>query len=702
MNDLQYRKLVSVENLTLAWRRVTTASNYGYKRFFRPLFYTYELAADANLRDLHNRLIGGSYEPSSPARVYMPKASGLQRGLTLLKVEDQIVFQALAHCFAERVRAQRQKVIGTCVFSNQPNIDPGSIFFLQDWRVGYRAYLDRIRKYFDDGLRWVAHFDLAAFYDTISHELLFRTAFPRLKAASGKETICGWLEKWSTPHTTWPLQHGIPQGPMASDFLAEVFLLPLDDRMGRKHCYVRYVDDIRLFGKTELDVQTAVRELEILCRDRGLIPQGKKFAITQVSSPREALGALPSIPPSNDPSGRVVPLSVSRAEQLFDTATSGRPKRIEDKTRARFVLFRGPPSPRLRAKVLKLMSRHPEHIDAIVHYLKQFKRSNSLVRACIQYLKATPYRYVRGELFQLLAPLVTAGECRLILDEALAIAKDPAAGVSAKWGAIVLLCRAEEIGIGRYSRFVLGQPGLVQALAIPTVPTTTLFSPQAIKQLLERTAVEPGLALCDQIVRHRQTLASLGVSEAGIPSQVRHVLFELGVIPGKPSGADPMAEILHKRYGSPNDPVWRALFGGEYLHALQQLTQAEKLFAMGRSQWLNYQNSFNNALLLALQIHFNRLALPGACKTTDRTGKLIKFGVILDPRHPFAVAHPLIAGPLRAANDRRNKLPSSHPYDEKTGVRNRALGRREQDAITGRLSQCYTEVVRLCVLHKIT
>ncbi len=162
-----------------------------------------------------------------------------------------------------------------------------------------------------------------------------------------------------------------------------------------------------------------------------------------------------------------------------------------------------------------------------------------------------------------------------------------------------------------------------------------------------------------------------------------------------------MAEILHKRYGVPNAPVWRGLLSGEYLHALQQLTQAETLYAMGRSQWLNYQNSFNNAIFLALQAHLNGLALPGACTTTDRTGKLIKFGVLLDAGHPFALSHPLIAGALRAANDRRNKLPSSHPYDEKTSVRNRALGRREQDTVVGRLTLAYAEVVKLYLAHNL-
>jgi hypothetical protein len=700
MNELQYKKLVSIENLTLAWKRVTTASNFAYKKFFRQLFYIYELASDTNIRDLHNRLIGGSFEAASPERVYVPKASGLQRGITLLTVEDQIVFQALTNVFAKTIRIQREKVIGKSVFSNQPTLASNSIFFLQNWRIGYRAYLDRIEKWFDDGFRWVAHFDLAAFYDTISHELLFRTAFPKLKTTNGKIAICEWLQKWSTPRASWPLQHGIPQGPIASDFLAEVFLLPLDDRMGRKHRYVRYVDDIRLFGKNQLEVQAAVRDLEILCRDRGLIPQGKKFAITQASSLREALGSLPSIPAAEGPSAESVALSAVRGEQLFDSAINGKPKRIQDKSRARFVLFRAPPSSKLRAKVLKLMPRHPEHVDAFVQFLRQFRRSPRLINACVCYLKATPYRYVRGELFQLLAPLVSRSECKQILDMAVAIAREPDAGVSSKWGAMVLLCRAEEFGLGHYSRFLFAQSGIVQALAISSVPPATLFSAKG-KTLLEGKAVEPGLAFCEQLVVHQQTLAGLGVKESALSTQVRNVLFELGIIPGKPTGVDPMAELISRRYEIVNEAVWRALLGVEYLHALQQFTQAEKLFDMGRSQWLNYQNSFNHAVFLALQFHLNRLGLPGACKTKNKYGQLVKFGVLVDPGQPFAIAHPLIAGAFRAANGRRNKLPSSHPYDEKTGMRNRVLSRQEQGSLAIRLAGAYLEIVKLCLANGI-
>jgi hypothetical protein len=99
-------------------------------------------------------------------------------------------------------------------------------------------------------------------------------------------------------------------------------------------------------------------------------------------------------------------------------------------------------------------------------------------------------------------------------------------------------------------------------------------------------------------------------------------------IPQGPQSSDFLAEIfllpideeMAKSRGVPKTPVCRALFGGEYSHALAQLKQSEKLFDMGRSQWLNYQNSFNHAAFLALQNHLNRLGLSGASKIRDKHG----------------------------------------------------------------------------------
>ena len=137
-----------------------------------------------------------------------------------------------------------------------------------------------MKKFFIEGYRWIAHFDLAAFYDTISHELLIKLMSPRGGNQKTWEKVRGWFRCWSAAGNALPIQHGIPQGPIASDFIAECLLIPLDEALLKDgYRYVRYVEDIRIFAKSRIEAQRAAIRLEILCRTLGLIPQGKKFAI---------------------------------------------------------------------------------------------------------------------------------------------------------------------------------------------------------------------------------------------------------------------------------------------------------------------------------------------------------------------------------------------------------------------------------------
>lgn len=698
-----FQKLVSCDNLMLAWNRVSTAGNLAYKRYFRQVFYAYEFAAAQNIADLHTRLNGGSFKPGTPSRLFVPKGAGLSRSITLLHVEDQIALQAVANVLAEKVRARRQAVEGKVVFSNQLNSERDSIFFLERWQTCYRRYLDQIDRLYARGYNWVAYFDLAAFYDTISHELLLKTVHLNTKTSPERDTVCEWLKKWITPRQAWPLQHGIPQGPQSSDFLAEIFLLPIDEAMlkSRKHAYVRYVDDIRIFGKSELEVQAAVQKLEALCRDRGLIPQGKKFAIVELKSRQDALGTLPSIPSDGRSFQSTPQMTAAQAEKQFRNSIGGRPLRVTDKSRLRYMLFRGPASPKIRRWVLQLMPHHPEHTEAFAFYLRQFRRTTNMVKACIDLLRFAPSPFVKGEMFHLLAAWVTKVEARRLMPIALDIVKKKDACVAGKWGAMIFLCRAEALGLGSYSKHALTQRGLVQSLVMSALPATTLFDPTTVAKILKRKAVEPGLVFAVEAIRHKKTFKSLGLKKLVLPSQVLNVFVELGMIPGPHATVDPMEELLHARYRVPKTPVWRAFFGSEYLHALRQLKQAEKLFDMGRSQWLNYQNSFNHAAFLALQEHLNRLGLSGACKTRNKVGGLIKYGAMLSGTHPFAVHQAVIADAFDSANRRRNKLDSSHPYDEKTGTRNSALTKGEQAVLVTQLKSAFAEIMAICVAHGI-
>ena len=55
---MKINQLASKRNLELAWRRITTGGNFQYKRLYRQIYYAYEVALDANLADLRQRLIG--------------------------------------------------------------------------------------------------------------------------------------------------------------------------------------------------------------------------------------------------------------------------------------------------------------------------------------------------------------------------------------------------------------------------------------------------------------------------------------------------------------------------------------------------------------------------------------------------------------------------------------------------------------------
>lgn len=382
------RQLANQDNLRLSWRRITTGGNYQYKRLFRHLYYAYEVALDANLRDLRLRLLAGSYEPSHPERIYVPKPSGLHRPLTLLTIEDQIILQGFANLAAKRLQHKRTPLQLKIVFSNILQ-KHNSIFFFRQWQKTHKAFKQQIFKFYTSGMYWVGDFDLAAFYDTISHELLLRTIYPRSRNAD-LNWIASCLQRWSSYRPAYGHGHGLPQGPLASDFLAECFLLPIDVALRKRSGYIRYVDDVRLFGTTEDEVRAALIELEFHSRERGLIPQTGKFAIKRAHNLQEALGMLPSITDPQHESGSER-ISKRRAQRIFLSALGGKPYRVIDKTRLRYTLYRANPDTRLLRLVLLLIPRHPEHADVFFTYLNRFGFRKSISLLCLQLIDRNPY-----------------------------------------------------------------------------------------------------------------------------------------------------------------------------------------------------------------------------------------------------------------------------------------------------------------------
>jgi len=697
---MKINQLATSNNLRLAWQRITTGGNNQYKRFFRHLYYAYEVALSDNLDDLRKRLIGGTFEPREPERVYLPKKSGLHRPLSLLHIEDQIVLQAFANLAAKRLHKKRAPLQFKVIFSNILQKD-NSIFFFKHWQETYGAFQLKIKKHYKVGLRWVADFDLAAFYDTISHELLLKTIYSKTWTNNDCQWICRCLRTWSSERSASSHEHGIPQGPIASDFLAECFLLPVDLALQRYDGYTRYVDDMRLFGRTEDEVRAMVIQLERLCWRRGLIPQSGKFAIKRAHNIQDAMGMLPSIADPQRTDG-LTSMPRDRARRLFRSAIEGKPYRVKDKTRLRYVLFRSEPDTQLLNYVLRLVPHHPEHADAFFSYIGDFDFRKPIFRLCLDIIKNNPYPYVRGEAWHVLARYLQA---QGVLDDVTienlkkkAIEKAKSSYEEffmEKWGACHFLAVLETIIRYRFSRFLKFQSPLLQALLAPVLPDASFASNEAAEMYLRRTAFEAGLAICGRLHILGLNPQSFGISDSELSSQVRNTLCQLGVLQSRGTPVDPIAEILRARYNVNSTKSWHQLLGTEYIHGLGLLKQAEAAFNSGPSFWLATQNSFNHTIFLALQRHLSTIGHSATCTTIGRNNQLIDFGVMLEPNGPFSRQYPVLSDCFREMNDRRNHLPVSHPYEKKTAARCKYLKAQERNRFVNRLCAAYPEFVAL-------
>ncbi|HQO78962.1 MAG TPA: hypothetical protein PLG17_10685, partial [Thermodesulfobacteriota bacterium] len=488
----------------------------------------------------------------------------------------------------------------------------------------------------------------------------------------------------------------------ASDFLAECFLLPIDIALQKCRGYTRYVDDVRLFGATEDEVRTDLITLERHCRERGLIPQTGKFAIKRAKSVEEAMGMLPSISDPQHEGTDKEKIDAKQARRVLLSAVTGRPYRVIDKTRLRYVLYRAEPDTDLLNFVLRLIPRHPEHADAFFAYLGQFKYRKPIEQLCLNLVKISPYPYIRGEAWQVMAKysrepraMVTAN-LRAFITKAVKIAtKRSQENFNEKWGVCHFLCVSEELTSMRLSRFLKFQVPLLQSLLAPVLPHGAFDNGEAVDIFLRRTTPEPGLSVCSALHERGMTPLSFGIEENQLPSQVANTLRELGVISAPRFRVDPIAEILKRRYNVVRGKSWHKLLGAEYIHALGLLKQAEAAFEGGRSFWLACQNSFNQTLFLALQRHLIAISHPAICTTVDKNGRLLDFGTTLDANGPFSRNCPIIGDCFRDMNTRRNHLPVSHPYEKKTALKSKYLKTQERNQLVAKLRTAYAAFVNL-------
>jgi hypothetical protein len=472
----------------------------------------------------------------------------------------------------------------------------------------------------------------------------------------------------------------------------------------RRIKYIRYVDDIRVLAKTEKEARRAAIALELECRKWSLIPQSSKFVVRQAKSLEDALGTLPSIVESATPADDEPDLDPADAQSLMHEAVKGRPLRVVDKTRLRYVLYRAAPAPILLRKTLDLLPRHPEHIDAFRAYLSNYSYSSPIMHRVREMLRdGVLYQYVEGELWQIAASMGSPHDLRRLIKLFRKRSQTKDRSMSLEWGLLAFAAassRADVYSQASTVRRLRASDPYIQSLIVPYLDEREFRRMGVAGELLASPRPEPGLALAGRLLENRLSHRSFGLRANQLAAEVKNALHGLGLLSGvHPEKFDQVGDILKTRFRVDYSRKWRKVFGVEYAHALSMLLSADAKFEAGPSEWLSWQDSFNDALFRALQVHMTRLVLPGACAVTNVLGELIEYGSLLDPNKAFSTNHPGIAGPLLLAHTRRNGLPTSHPYEKKTGRQTEYLRPKERDNLAKQLGPAYEGIIALIDGH---
>ncbi len=383
------RAFLTLKNFELAFTRIVRSSHLDYKYYYRHLFQSYNIGLSGNLKAIISDIRDGTYRPSRPTLVFLPKKSGILRPLTLLSFTDLIVYQAIANVIADKMRAVQAEHASVNSFGAILAAKDSGYFF-RPWKRGYLQFTNAIEAAFNRGNEYVADFDIVSCYELIDHSLLCAGIDQRVKSQELLLLLRQCLAGWTTNLSGQNLRHGLPQGPEASAFLAECILFNFDRLRFRDVKYSRYIDDIRLMAKSEVPLRRALLTLDLTCKEFGLVPQAQKITLGKVDRIEDITKNIPSQLVADFAKGKK-----GTQKALFKMFCASMTKEhdryeIKDVTKFKFALHRLNPRRDVLERLRGLLNSRPDCSLTFAEYLKKFPANKEAADILLNSLKHDP------------------------------------------------------------------------------------------------------------------------------------------------------------------------------------------------------------------------------------------------------------------------------------------------------------------------
>ena len=293
-----FEKYFSPNNLRLAWERMVRSNGKDIKDFFGIEIYSANL--EKNLARLSEAIINGEFKPQRPFKYYEPKASKTHRTKSVLSIEDTLVYQAIANTVAtanyKRLEENNRFVFGSVL---HPEVEKGldllneidaDFYFFEYYIPLYNKFINSVNtEIANTNIRFKLETDITGFFDCIPHSKLLITLNKFGVEPEILDLLNDCLNIYSGTKESVTPGVGIPQGPAASFFYANVFLTDLDYEISQRgYTYYRYMDDIRIYEENEEELTDALVMIDNFLKGRALSLNTKKTSIEEIGEDRES------------------------------------------------------------------------------------------------------------------------------------------------------------------------------------------------------------------------------------------------------------------------------------------------------------------------------------------------------------------------------------------------------------------------------
>lgn len=649
------------DNLRRAWRWILSNPDFRYKSYFREAYSAYNLAGDANIKDLQKRLKNSLYIAGVPSKIYTPKKSGILRPYTLMPVEDQIVYQAYINIIAEVLKEKTTYRHYKTVFSN---IYAGkrSVWFYKKWDIGYRRLNASLKRSYKKGYNYIASFDLTSFYDSIDHEII--RYFLHIYKFDG-DFIDGLLDLLKRMSTNIDIikTNGIPQGPLTSGLLSELILSYIDEKSEEKIItnevlYFRYVDDIKLMAKDPVKLQKALSVLDFYCKQIGLYPQNSKIEIHEIKDISDEVKNISVIDSE-------IEIAVKENQVNSTLYKLMKNNKINDETKFKIYLSRAENNAKLANKLIDLLPNNINLIDNIGRYFENYGRklSTKIVDRILEFLnREEVFQYLNGVLVGAIEnKLRPADYSRLVnfLNKRYKRKKDKIVP-SYKAEIISILIKNNKIKYQSIKKLLRDERDFIVIKAILKSIDINIIGEASyldlLKICLKKDAKDPALFSAYLVIQNNLDV-QFDLSDVNPLAQI--TLKVSNKISRIRTTKSIISECLNRICES-NLKIgtfkWKTFFGSEHIVAQQRILIALSYARTDITAFVNTIDAFNDLFLYKL----------AAIDTSLGTYQLGNIGGFLNNGSALQLKYPNIDKMCKDIHNKRKDSLLSHPINKKT------------------------------------